>query len=291
MFAERKETQPRAQCRTQLASAKTAMPPDLLHFAAHHRKTAVRSPTPSPKTPQAAGPCSWACRRLRPPSPQPNRNAAHPPPARGVGVRRIRANGAGRRHCRPPCSWGRRAVLRASSRCKGKGRAVPCDAALPRWGKGRCRCAGSTLFAPAGQKRFRVARRIWAGSWERAFCRALCPSGGLSRRAGERKAGSHLCRPRFQTAAGGKSLLVGLPPSACTAAPSGTNRRLSAPCSWGRQASTSSQRHWLPALPARRALPAPAQGINPLRIPFWGRPPFSRGPPSPKTPQAAGSCS
>ena len=42
------------------------------------------------------------------------------------------------------------------------------------------------------------------------------------------------------------------------------------PCSWGRQASTPSQRHWKPALPARRALPAPAQGINPLRIPFWG---------------------
>ena len=39
---------------------------------------------------------------------------------------------------------------------RGKEGAVPCDAALPRWGKGRCRCAGSTLFAPAGQKRFRV---------------------------------------------------------------------------------------------------------------------------------------
>ena len=30
------------------------------------------------------------------------------------------------------------------------------DAALPRRGKGRCRCAYSTLFAPAGQKRFRA---------------------------------------------------------------------------------------------------------------------------------------
>ena len=39
---------------------------------------------------------------------------------------------------------------------RGKEGAVPCDAALPRRGKGRCRCAGSTLFAPAGQKRFRV---------------------------------------------------------------------------------------------------------------------------------------
>ena len=128
-----------------------------LHFAAHHCKTAVRSPTPVPKKPpQAAGPCSWACRRLRPPSPQPNRNAAHPPPARGVGVRRIRANGAGRRHCRPPA---RGAGVLFSVRhpgARGKEGAVPCDAALPRRGKGRCRCAGSTLFAPAGQKRFRV---------------------------------------------------------------------------------------------------------------------------------------
>ena len=56
---------------------------------------------PSPKTPQAASPCSWACRRLRPLPPQPERNAEHPPPARGVGVCQIRANGAGRRHCRP----------------------------------------------------------------------------------------------------------------------------------------------------------------------------------------------
>ena len=59
-------------------------------------------------------------------------------------------------------------------------------------------------------------------------------------------------------------------PPASTVAPSGTNRSLSAPYSWGRQASTSSQRRCQPALPARRALPAPAQGINPLRIPFWG---------------------
>ena len=53
----------------------------------------VVSPPPSPKTPQAAGPCSWACRRLFLPSPQPERNAERPPPARGAGVRRPRANG------------------------------------------------------------------------------------------------------------------------------------------------------------------------------------------------------
>ena len=55
----------------------------------------------SPKTPQAAGPCSWACRRLSAPSPHSERNAERPPPARGVGVRLPGAEGTGRRHCRP----------------------------------------------------------------------------------------------------------------------------------------------------------------------------------------------
>ena len=177
MFAERKETQPRAQCRTQLASAKTAMPPDLLHFAAHHRKSAVRSPTPVPKKPpQAAGPCSWACRRLLASPPQSERNKAPKPPTRGAWARLPRAEGAGRRHCRPPA---RGAGVLFSVRhpgARGKEGAVPCDAALPRWGKGRCRCARSTLFAPAGQKRFRVARRILGSSREKAVYGAVCPS-------------------------------------------------------------------------------------------------------------------
>ena len=53
----------------------------------------------SPKTPQAASPCSWACRRLCARPPHSDRNAAHPPPARGAGVRQLRANGTGRPHC------------------------------------------------------------------------------------------------------------------------------------------------------------------------------------------------
>ena len=62
---------------------------------------AVSPQPPSPKTPQAAGPCSWACRSLFPPPPHLERNEARPPPARGAGVRRIRANGTGCRHRRP----------------------------------------------------------------------------------------------------------------------------------------------------------------------------------------------
>ena len=55
---------------------------------------------PAPPTPQAAGPCSWACRRLLVSPPQPDRNAERPPPARGAGARRSRAEGAVSRHCR-----------------------------------------------------------------------------------------------------------------------------------------------------------------------------------------------
>ena len=174
MFAERKETQPRAQCRTQLASAKTAMPPDLLHFAAHHRKSAVCSlHRPNRTETKRPSPLLVGLGRVYL-EPKALAGGTAAPPARGADVLfSVRHPGA-----------------------RGKEGAVPCDAALPRWGKGRCRCARSTLFAPAGQKRFRVARRIWAGSWERAFCRALCPSGGLSRRAGERKAGSHFAGVR-----------------------------------------------------------------------------------------------
>ena len=61
---------------------------------------AHRGKAASPNAPQAAGPCSWACRRLLPPPPHPNRNAARPPPARGAGARLHGAEGFGCRHCR-----------------------------------------------------------------------------------------------------------------------------------------------------------------------------------------------
>ena len=56
--------------------------------------------SPSPKTPQAAGPCSWACRRLPAPPSHAERNEAPMPPARGAWVRVPRAEGSGCRHCR-----------------------------------------------------------------------------------------------------------------------------------------------------------------------------------------------
>ena len=58
------------------------------------------------------------------------------------------------------------------------------DAALPRWGKGRCGGAGATLFAPVGQRRCCVARLILAGLRGKACCGAVCLSGRAGRRAG-----------------------------------------------------------------------------------------------------------
>ena len=57
-------------------------------------------------------------------------------------------------------------------------------------------------------------------------------------------------------AAGGKSLLVDLPPSARTFAPFGTKRSKPAPCSWGGLASTRSRRRWPAALPPRPGQPS-----------------------------------
>ena len=76
--------------------------------------------------------------------------------------------------------------------------------------------------------------------------------------------------------AGARPLLVGRAPSLATTAPSETHRSLPAPCSWGRQASPRSRRHWLAAPPPhpspknRRRRQAPARGpvaVSPLLCP------------------------
>ena len=88
--------------RQRRSTRRSSSPSSFLHLRRKCKTSASIPPHfPVPqKPPQAAGPCSWACRRLSPLPPQPDRNAEHPPPARGVGVRQIRAEGAGRRHCR-----------------------------------------------------------------------------------------------------------------------------------------------------------------------------------------------
>ena len=61
---------------------------------------------------------------------------------------------------------------------KGKKATVPCDAALPCRAKG---AAGVRIrrCLLCGQRRFKVARRIMAGSREKVFCGAVCPSGNF----------------------------------------------------------------------------------------------------------------
>ena len=59
--------------------------------------------------------------------------------------------------------------------------------------------------------------------------------------------------PRFpKNAAGGKSLLVDLPPSTRTTAPFGTKQSAQTPYSWGLGACTRRRRHWPAALPPCR---------------------------------------
>ena len=125
---------------------------------------AVSPQPPSPKTPQAAGPCSWACRSLFPPPPHLERNEARPPPARGAGVRRIRANGTGCRHRRPaggksllvdlpPC------MRSAAGQKRNEARPPPAHGADLRdqrangTGRRHCRPIGRRLFRRRGRRR------------------------------------------------------------------------------------------------------------------------------------------
>ena len=89
----------------------------------------------------------------------------------------------------------------------------------------------------------------------RANSEALLPRRGKQRRLRTPAAppcprGARQRRPTH-TFAGGRPLLVGLPPSAPAAAPSEPKRSAPAPCSWGGCASTRSRRRWKPAPPAR----------------------------------------
>ena len=86
---------------------------------------AAVSPHPRPPTPQAASPCSWTCRRLLLPPPQPKRTAAGPPPARGAGLRHPGAKGTGWRPCRPcrPTKAGKSSLGRRAPKSLSNSRA------------------------------------------------------------------------------------------------------------------------------------------------------------------------
>ena len=129
----------------------------------------------------------------------------------------------------------------------------------------------------------------------RATQQRLCPRRGKQRRI--RTPAAPLAPPGqgsvAQRAAGGRLLLVSLPPSAPAPAANGTHRSLSAPGAWGRQASPPRQRHCPPAPPAcalgRHTVPSRCLAERTPRLPktaAGGRPLLVSLPPSAPVPAA-----
>ena len=250
-----------------------------------------------------------------------------------------------------------RVILSQARISRGKGGwGVLASAALPRWGKGRCRCAYSTLFAPAGQKRFRVGAPDFGRFTGKSFLRGrFAHQETFPARQGNGVAG-HISSPLlfaanirseaygrdrffplyhlFAPAKGHLPALPAAPPSpdhpagrpagsartrsrvqtlenpflgtatVSPAAPVSQPPQADGPCSWAvcrvcalpleqkrNEASMPPARgawmreHGANGTGRRHCRPAPAQGIHPLRIPFWGWQPFPR---SPRPPTAAG---
>ena len=125
---------------------------------------------------------------------------------------------------------------------------------------------------PCGAKALQRGAPDFGRFTGKSFLRGVLPIRKLSRRAGERETepsyifqrGGDVCRLTGGTRPSpGKIFHIILPP----------------------QTRHSTRRASSPTIPRgeRRALPAPAQGIHPLRIPFWGRQPFPRGSRPPTT--------
>ena len=146
---------------------------------------------------------------------------------------------------------------------------LPCVRCLALPGKGRCRCACSTLFALRGKSASELARRFWSVHGKEFFAGRFAHQETFPARRGTGNgaivhfpAGGDVCRLTGGTRPSpGKIFHIILPP----------------------QTRHSTRRASSPTIPRgeRRALPAPAQGIHPLRIPFWGTAAVSPRLPSP----------
>ena len=116
---------------------------------------------------------------------------------------------------------------------------LPCPAGARR----RCKCAYSTLFAPAGRRRFRVGAPDFGVSRRKGACGAVCPSRAVWQARREAENGATL--PPFAACSREKREgLRGFRTS--RAAPPGPLFPLAIPRG------------------ERRALPAPAQGSRPI---------------------------
>ena len=146
-------------------------------------------PGPGGPGPGGPGPGGPVARRPRARRPRARRPRAQPQWPGGVGSEQTRpsptSRGLGRFvsfRMRRQGSRRRQAREQEPAACEGgRWATLPCPAGA----RGRCRRAGSTLFAPAGQKRFRVGAPDFGLSRGKVVCRAVCPSGMIGRRAGE----------------------------------------------------------------------------------------------------------
>ena len=224
---------------------------------------------------------------------------------------RARPTSRGRARCvsfRMERWWEQTAAGPRAGACRLRRRALG-DAALPRWGKGRCKCARSTLFALRAKALQSGAPDFGRVAGESSL-RGGLPIREISRRAGERGTGrwaSPRRGGRYTSSRGrNEPFLLATPTASLSCSERGASQgtphclRVSRRKHPARAPKTGfprpqkavphlSRHRFIPqTFPrgARRALPAPAQGINPLRIPFWGT-----ATAFPKMPQADGPCS
>ena len=151
---------------------------------------------------------------------------------------------------------------------------------LAQGGKDMLPVCGIDAVCPCGAKALQSWRAGFGRFTGKSFLRGVLPIRKLSRRAGERETepsyisqrGGDVCRLTGGTRPSpGKIFHIILPP----------------------QTRHSTRRASSPTIPRGdlRALPAPAQGSKPLRIPFWGTATVSPAAPVSQPPQADGPCS
>ena len=157
---------------------------------------------------------------------------------------------------------------------------LPCVRCLAPLGQGALPVCVFDAVCPCGAKALQRGAPDFGRFTGKSFLRGVLPIRKLSRRAGERETepsyisqrGGDVCRFTGGTRPSpGKTFHIILPP----------------------QTRHSTRRASSPTIPRgeRRALPAPAQGANPLGIPFWGMATVSPAAPVPQPPQAASPCS
>ena len=157
----------------------------------------------------------------------------------------------------------------------------PCVRCLAPLGQGALPVCVFDAVCPCGAKALQRGAPDFGRFTGKSFLRGVLPIRKLSRRAGKRSCGAHLIAFAFRGEYPGRGI---------RSRPFFPFYLLFAPA-----------KGHLPALPAassptiprgeRRALPAPAQGANPLGIPFWGMATVSPAAPVPQPPQAASPCS